>query len=171
MSISHCCHALFPDFLKNELVCHTIGSSPSSCTSHLAKAPLSTSAQCCQAHASCSGSPTPSLPKLPSPAQPSSPSLWTLFSQLLTVSLRLLLLLLSQSQNPLTYSSGSSSSHLPSYLYQICFLHFICSSQTTGHRFSLLDLPALLSPLLLQPQFPSQSTGFQPPNDILFCSS
>lgn len=111
-------------------------------------------------------SPSPSLPKLPSPAQPSCPSLWMLFSQPLTVFPKLLLLLLSQFQNPLTYRSATSSPHLPSYLYQICFPYFICSSQTTDS-----DLPALLSHLLLQPQFPSQSTGFQPPTDILFCSS
>lgn len=48
------------------------------------------------------------------------------------------------------------------------FLHFICSSQTTGHRCSLPDLPARLSSLLLQPQFPFQSTSFQP-HPMAFC--
>lgn len=146
---------LFPDLLKNELLCHTVGCSSYAWASHFTKPSLSTSGQCCRAHAPCSGSPSPSSPKLPSSTQlgqPSCPCLWWHSFQPCTVSSKLILLLLSQTQNPLTYSSGRSSSHLLSYLCYLLPPLFL--SQTTCHRFSILDVPALLSPLLL-PKLPS----------------
>lgn len=73
---------------------------------------------------------------------------------------------ISESSNLLLRKLQFSPSHLClSGLFPSLYL---LSSQTTGHRF---DLPALLSPLLLQLPLSSQSTCFQPPNNILFCSS